>query len=272
MTLHELKKIIDTLPSMPRMPVLFVGHGSPMNALEQNIYTRSWKDLGEKLPRPSAILSISAHWITEGTFVHVEAKPKIIHDFYGFPKELYALTYPCPGAPEVASATQEILTPTIVLPDSQWGIDHGTWVVLHHMFPNADIPVFQMSIDVSRSHEQHYELGRLLMPLREKGVLIMGSGNLVHNLGRIDFNEEAVPFDWALEFDTQAKNLLQDGDHRALINYENLGQSAAISIPTPDHYWPLLYALGLQEKNESLTFPVEGISHGSISMRAIKIG
>jgi len=272
MTLTEFKYMSDQLPNTERMPTLFVGHGNPMNAIEKNPYVEGWKKLGTTIPRPKAILSISAHWLTEGTRVHVTEKPKIIHDFWGFPKELYDVRYPCFGAPIYANATKKLLAGTGIAGDTDWGIDHGTWSVLVHMFPNADIPVFQMSIDISRGHRAHYELGAMLRPLREKGVLIMGSGNLVHNLGKIAWEKNAQPFDWAVTFDLQAKDLLNDHDHNALIHYEKLGPKAALAIPTPDHYWPLLYALGTQHKNEEIQFPVEGISHGSISMRAVQIG
>ena len=271
MTLKEFAQTIEALPNTPRMPVLFVGHGSPMNGIEDNIFARGWRMLGETLPRPTAILAISAHWLTEGTFVHIAEKPKTIHDFWGFPKELYDITYPCPGAPTYGAAAQTLITGTEVKLDTDWGIDHGTWIVLHRMYPAADIPVFQMSIDISRSSAFHYDLGRELMAFRDKGVLIMGSGNLVHNLGRIDFSENAPVFDWAEEFDATAKELIAKGDHERLINYETLGHAAALAIPTPDHYWPLLYTLGLKEKNEEVSFPIEGITHGSISMRSVLI-
>ncbi len=272
MTLHEFKDVTDALPSTPKMPAVFVGHGSPMNALEDNIYARGWNKLGKNLPRPNAILAISAHWLTEGTSVHIATKPKTIHDFWGFPKELYDMTYPCPGAPEYAREAVSAVKKVRISEDTNWGVDHGTWIVLHHMYPEADVPVFQMSIDMSKSSQWHFELGQELATLREKGVLIMGSGNIVHNLGNISWEENAKPFDWAVEFDTQVKDLLEKGDYHSLIAYEKLGTAAALAIPTPDHYWPLLYMLGLQEKNDELSFPVEGIAHGSVSMRAIQIG
>jgi 4,5-DOPA dioxygenase extradiol len=271
MTLNEFTHLTEALLNSPRMPALFVGHGSPMNGIEDTVFARGWKTLGETLPRPAAILAISAHWLTKGTFVHIAEKPKTIHDFWGFPKELYDITYPCPGAPAYAKALQTLVSKTRMETDLDWGIDHGTWIVLHRMFPLANIPVFQMSIDMSKSGQFHYELGRKLAALREKGVLIMGSGNIVHNLGRIDFNEDAKTFDWVEEFDTEAKMLIEKGDHASLINHEALGHAAALAIPTPDHYWPLLYALGLQEKNEAVSFPIEGITHGSISMRSVLI-
>ncbi len=270
MTLSGLTNILDELPFTPRMPALFVGHGSPMNGIEENVFTRSWTQLALNIPEPKAILVISAHWLTEGTFVHIAQKPKTIHDFWGFPKELYDLAYPCPGAPAYAQATRKILSDDTKT-DMDWGIDHGAWIVLHRMYPEADIPVFQMSIDISKPSQFHYELGKQLSPLREKGVLIMGSGNIVHNLGRIDFNEDAKIFDWAQEFDEVASLLIKKQDHKALIDYEKLGHVAALSIPTPDHYWPLLYTLGLQQKGEEASFPVVGMAHGSISMRSVLI-
>ena len=247
--LETLKKLSD-LPETKRMPALFVGHGSPMNGIEENAYVEGWKALGRNLPRPRAILSISAHWLTRGTEVHAAKKPRTIHDFWGFPKELYELNYACPGSPEYAAATIEAVTGTKVRADQEWGIDHGTWIVLHRMYPAADIPVFQMSIDMTRSHKEHYALAKELSLLRRRGVLIMGSGNIVHNLGMIDFNGHAGVFPWAADFDGITKDLIMKRDHTALMNYEKLGHAATLAIPTPDHYWPLLYILGLEENDE----------------------
>ncbi len=272
MTLDEFGQITTTLQPTPRFPVLFVGHGSPMNALEDNAYTKGWAELGKSLPCPTAILSISAHWLTEGTKVHVAEKPKTIHDFYGFPKELYDIRYGAPGSPRFAEEATEALAPTVVTRDADWGLDHGTWVPLLHMFPDAIIPVFQMSIDIGLTHRAHYEIATRLRAFREKGVLITGSGNIVHNLGNIAWEEGAKPYEWAERFDEQTATLLADGNHDALIEYEKLGADAALSIPTPDHYWPLLYTLGATTKNEQVSFPVQGIAHGSISMRAVRIG
>lgn len=244
-----------------------------MNALEDNAYTSGWETLGKKLEKPAAILVISAHWLTEGTFVHVAERPKTIHDFWGFPKELYDLTYPAPGSPDCAEAVRALVSPNVhVTPDTNWGLDHGAWVVLRRMFPAADIPVFQLSLDMSKPSEFHYELGKALRPLRERGILIIGSGNLVHNLGKISWEPEAKPFDWAIEFDAQATALMNKGDHRALVEYEKLGDAARLSIPTPDHYWPLLLVLGASGGSEQVSFPVEGISHGSIGMRVVRFG
>jgi 4,5-DOPA dioxygenase extradiol len=269
MTLQEfINQKGDDQPT-PRFPALFVGHGSPMNGIEDNVFARGWADLGRALPHPRAILVISAHWLTKGTFVHVAERPKTIHDFFGFPQELYDMTYDCPGASSVAQAiTNEIKMPPIT-PDTEWGIDHGTWIVLARMFPKADIPVFQISIDFSQGATFHYELGKKLRYLRERGILIMASGNIVHNLGNISFEANAKPFDWAIEFDEKSKDLIEKGDHQSLIAYKKLGEAAAIAIPTPDHYFPLLYTLGLQEKTDTLSFPIEGITNGSIAMRAV---
>lgn len=254
------------------MPVLFVGHGNPMNGIEDNRYSRAWQDLGKTLPRPRAILSISAHWLTEGTLVHIGEHPTTIHDFWGFPRELYEVGYECDGSPELADRVISLVEKTRVKPDSDWGLDHGTWVPLKRIFPGADIPVVQLGIDISRPAAFHYELGRELAPLRREDVLIMGSGNIVHNLGRISFEPNAKPFAWTVEFDDLARNLIESGDHQALVDYEELGESATLAIPTPDHYWPLMYVLALKEDGETPHFPVEGIAHGSVSMRAVLFG
>jgi 4,5-DOPA dioxygenase extradiol len=268
-------KITDTLKNLPetrRMPSIFIGHGSPMNGVEENQFVTGWQTLGKELPTPTAILSISAHWLSHSTEVHIDKLPRTIHDFFGFPKELYALSYPAPGAPQYAEAVKALVTKTIVRDDSAWGLDHGTWIVLHRMYPDANIPVFQMSIDMTRPHEYHYELAKELALLRRRGVLIMGSGNIVHNLREIDFNPSATSFNWATDFDAQTTELIQNRNHNALIHYEKLGSAATLAIPTPEHYWPLLYILGLQEEDEGAKFPIEGIAHGSISMRSVLIG
>ncbi len=272
MTLKKFKKLIDEFKSTPRFPTLFVGHGSPMNAIEKNQYSLAWDKLGQELPRPKVVLAISAHWLTEGTWVHVAKKPKTIHDFWGFPEELYRLKYPCPGAPDSAREVQSLITKTKVRSDEDWGLDHGTWVVLKHLFPQADVPVFQMSIDISKPGQFHYDLGQELAPLRNKGVLIIGSGNIVHNLGRMDYERDASAYDWAIEFDQLTKDLIGQGNDRSLVAYEKLGHAALLSVPTPDHYWPLLYTLGVRAKEETVTFPVDGIAFGSVSMRAVEWG
>ncbi|HLC43116.1 MAG TPA: 4,5-DOPA dioxygenase extradiol [Methylomirabilota bacterium] len=256
----------------PKTPVLFVGHGSPMNGIETNAYSLAWEELGKQVARPKAVLCISAHWLTAGTFVHVSDAPKTIHDFWGFPKTLYEARYPCPGAPTVAKEIQSLITKTTVSPDTEWGLDHGAWTVLHHLFPAADVPVFQMSIDHTKPSEFHYQIGKELAALREQRVLIVGSGNIVHNLRVMRYDRDAKPYDWAIEFDELTRQLIVAGDHRSLIAYEKCGRAASLAVPTPDHYWPLLYTIALQDAGEPVSFPIEGIANGSISMRTIIIG
>lgn len=270
MTPDQLKSAFIDRPDTEVMPALFVGHGSPMNAIEENAYAEAWRKLGESLPKPQAILSITAHWLSDGeTLVHMAERPRTIHDFWGFPRELNEMLYPCPGAPEFAESLRKHVEKPSIGKDTEWGVDHGTWIVLARMFPKADIPVFQLSIDYPKHGTFHYELGKELAYLRRKGVLVMGSGNIVHNLGMLDMDGTA--FDWALEFDARAKEFLLAGDHPSLIAYEKLGQAAKLSVPTPDHYWPLLYVLGLQEKKDRVSFPVEGIDLGSVSMRTMML-
>lgn len=269
MTLNKFSKIIESLPKAEKQPVIFIGHGNPMNAIEENIYSKKWIELGKKLDKPKSILCISAHWLTSGTFVHKAKHPKTIHDFWGFPEELYKFEYNCPGDPETAEKLKSLLKPLKIKNDMQWGLDHGAWMPISRLFPKADIPVFEMSIDISKPSEFHYELGKEIKTLREKGVMIIGSGNIVHNLGRIHFDPDSKPYDWAEEFDALTKTLIEERDHKSLINYQNLGRAAELSIPTPDHYWPLLYILSLINKEENISFPVSGIAHGSVSMRAI---
>lgn len=272
MTLKNFKDKISHIGGSDKMPVLFIGHGSPMNAVEDNRFTKGWTELGKKLPKPKAILCISAHWLTEGTFVHEAVRPKTIHDFWGFPEELYKISYDCPGSPEMARETKSLAVKNKIEGDLEWGIDHGTWVPLLHLFPEADIPTFQMSLDVGRSEQAHYDLGQELAELRSRGVLIIGSGNIVHNLGRMSYEGEAKPYDWALDFDNISRDLILKGDHKSLIDHEKLGTSAKLAIPTPDHYWPLIYTLALQKNGESISFPVDGITNSSVSMRSVIIG
>jgi 4,5-DOPA dioxygenase extradiol len=252
------------------MPVLFIGHGSPMNAIEKNAYHNKWVELGKTLPKPKAILVVSAHWLTKGTKVTAMKKPKTIHDFGGFPQELFDAQYPANGSPEFAKETQTLITKTQVESDFEWGLDHGTWSVLLPMFPKADIPVFQLSIDYSQPPQYHYDLAKELSALRKKGVLIIGSGNIVHNLGMIDWGGKA--YDWAIEFDEKIKKFIDDSNHSAIINYENLGSISKLAVPTNDHYLPLLYALALQEKNEAVSYFNEKCEMGSMSMRSVRIG
>lgn len=251
------------------MPVLFVGHGNPMNAIEKNEYNTSWNALGKNLPKPKAILCVSAHWLTSGTKVTAMEQPKTIHDFGGFPDELFAQQYPAKGSPEFAKETQALITKTKVQSDFEWGLDHGTWSVLLPMFPQADIPVYQLSIDYSKPPQYHYELAKELAELRKRGVLIVGSGNIVHNLRMIDWNGKA--FDWAIEFDEKIKKHIDEKNHNEIINYEKLGKLAQLAVPTNDHYLPLLYSLALQDKKDSVKYFNDKCEMGSISMRSLII-
>lgn len=254
------------------MPALFVGHGNPMNALSYNVYTAAWSAIGAALPKPKAILCISAHWYIPKTAVTSAAKPKTIHDFGGFPQELYQVQYPAPGSPELAAEAADLLSPFAVW-DTGWGLDHGTWSILMHIFPNADIPVVQLSIDETQEATWHYELAKRLSPLRDKGILILGSGNIVHNLHTYSWGKHnAQPHDWAIRFENRVRKALISGDITPLIDYEKLGRDALLSIPTPDHYLPFLYILAQRRSNEKITFPVEGFDDGSISMLGVKIG
>lgn len=257
------------------MPTLFLGHGSPMNAIEENQFVEGFRAVAKTLPRPKAILCISAHWYINGTQVTAMEKPKTIYDFYGFPDELYSVQYPANGNPDLAAGIIELLKPITVEPDENWGLDHGTWSVLKHLYPLADIPVVQLSIDKTKPAAFHYELAQKLKPLRNKGILIVGSGNIVHNLRLIDFaniNNDDYGFNWAVEAKQIINQLISDGRTEELINYEKLGKSVQIAIPTPDHYLPLIYILGLQEKKEKLTFFNDKLVAGSLSMTSIKIG
>ena len=255
------------------VPAVFFGHGNPMNALGSNAYTEAWRRMGAEIPRPKAILSISAHWYVPGTGVTVATAPRTIHDFGGFPAELYQVRYPAPGDPELAKRVQQLLAPLDVQLDSSWGLDHGTWSVLRHVYPAADIPVVQISIDESKPASFHFEIGRKLALLREEGVLIAGSGNLVHNLHTYAWGRHPRdPYDWAVRFEDAARQMILAGDHKPLVGYETLGPDAALSIPTPDHYLPLLYVLATAQANDAVHFPVEGVDGGSISMLSVQIG
>lgn len=259
--------------STARMPAVFFGHGNPMNALLDNAWSRGWASLGQRLPRPRAVLSVSAHWYLPGTAVTAMPAPRTIHDFGGFPRELFAVQYPAPGDPQLAHRVRELLDPLDVRADLEWGLDHGTWSVLHHVFPEADVPVVQLSIDEAQPPAYHYELGRRLRPLRDEGILLIGSGDVVHNLHAYAWGRHpAEPFDWALRFEAQARELMLKGDHRPLLDYESLGRDAQLSVPTPDHFLPLLYVLGASEPGEAVSFPVEGMDGGSISMLSVQFG
>ncbi len=255
------------------MPVIFFGHGNPMNALSDNAFSQGWKVIGQALPRPKAILAISAHWYIPRTAVTAHTYPPTLHDFGGFPKELFAVEYPAPGDLELAKRVQDLLTPIPVSLDESWGLDHGTWSVLRHVFPNADIPVVQLSIDSSKPPAFHYELGKRLKPLREEGVLIIGSGNIVHNLAAYAWENPALEaYDWALRFERQICLCLAQEDDESLLDYQQFGQDALLSVPTLEHYLPLLYILGLSDKTEPLSFPIDGFEGGAISMLSVKFG
>lgn len=272
MTLRELGRTAEGFAPTPPMPVLFLGHGSPMNAIEDNIFSQGWRAVGKDLPKPNAILCISAHWETRGTFVTAMDEPRTIHDFGGFPDELFAVQYPAPGSPELVRSTQAAVTRTHVEEDHRWGLDHGAWSVIIHLFPNADVPVVQLSLDRDLTPQQHYELARELSVLRKKGVLIIGSGNMVHNLGVIDWHNADGGYDWAVEARARMTGLITKGDHAQLANYAALGRAFHLSIPTPEHYLPLLYTLGLQGKDEPLTYFNDRLVMGSIAMTSLKIG
>ena len=255
------------------LPTIFFGHGNPMNALLNNAYTQRWSAIGTSVARPKAILCISAHWYIPGAAVTVNTAPRTIHDFGGFPRELYEVQYPAPGDPDLARRVQEMLSPIPVDFDQSRGLDHGTWSVLRHVYPEADIPIVQLSIDETKPAGFHYEIGQRLARLREEGILIVGSGNLVHNLHAYAWGRHAVdPFEWAVRFELEARGLLQAGDHRPLVHYESLGREAQLSIPTPDHYLPLLYVIGASSPKDRLSFPVEGVDGGSISMLSVQMG
>lgn len=254
-------------------PAVFFGHGNPMNALLDNSYSRGWAAIGKTIPRLTAVLSVSAHWYIPRTSVTAMPAPRTIHDFGGFPPELYRIEYPAPGDPALAGRIQRMLSPISVDLDRSWGLDHGTWAVLRHVFPRADIPVVQLSVDKRQPAEFHYEIGKRLAPLRDEGVLVIGSGNLVHNLHAYAWGQHgAEPFDWAVRFENKARELLLAGNEARLIAYEALGHDAALSVPTPDHYLPLLYVIALRREGDPIRFPVEGVDGGSVSMLAVRIG
>ncbi len=254
-----------------RMPVLFVGHGNPMNAIEDNDYSRGWEKLGREIARPAAILCVSAHWETDGTRLSPQHAPRTIHDFYGFPRELYDVRYPCPGNPALAEEVIRLCGGTIT-PDDTWGIDHGAWSVLRRMYPGADIPVVQMSLDYRKTAGQHFEAARVLASLRDRNVLIVCSGNLVHNLRLMRYSPNAAPYDWAVSFDETVTRLIGERRYDRLIEYDELGREADLSIPTNEHYLPLLYALAATRQDDRITFPITGIDLGSVSMRTVQIG
>ena len=277
MKLNTLGKLSDTLTATDKMPILFVGHGSPTNAIEDNEFTERWKKMSTEIPVPKAVLIVSAHWLTKGTYVTAMEHPKTIHDFGGFSQELFDVEYPAPGSPEVAKETVSIIHSTTVGMDHDWGLDHGAWSVVKQMYPKANIPMLQLSIDYNKPAQYHYDLAKQLASLRSKGVLILSSGNMVHNLRMIsvpggDFSKinTEYGFDWAHEMNTIFKDKISNGDHKALIEYEKLSKSASLAIPTPDHYYPLIYTLALQDKNEVPTFFNDKAIGGSLTMTSVK--
>lgn len=255
------------------LPAIFFGHGSPMNAVLNNSYTEGWRRIGQETSKPKAILSISAHWFVPGTGVTVSTAPRTIHDFGGFPQELYRVQYPAPGDPVLARRVQGLLAPLPVALDNSWGLDHGTWSVLRHVYPDADVPIVQLSIDEAKPPSFHFDIGKKLAPLREEGVLIVGSGNLVHNLHTYAWGRHMPdPYDWAAYFEAEAKQMMLAREYKPLIDYEKLGAEAMLSIPTPDHYLPLLYVIATQQQGDAITFPIEGVDGGSISMLSVQVG
>jgi 4,5-DOPA dioxygenase extradiol len=256
-----------------RMPAIFFGHGNPMNAISRNAYTVAWNAIAARLPRPRAVLSVSAHWFIPGTAVTAMAAPRTIHDFGGFPRELFEVQYPARGDPELAGRIQRLLAPLQVSSSQDWGLDHGTWSVLRHLYPDADVPVVQLSIDETQPPGTHYEIGRALSCLRDEGVLIAGSGNIVHNLHAYAWGGHPIePYEWALRFEAAARRAIAAGEHAALINYSSWGSDASLAVPTPEHFLPLLYVLGATSAGEPVRFPVDGMDGGSVSMLSVQIG
>jgi 4,5-DOPA dioxygenase extradiol len=269
----NLKTIPDGPDRSTKMPVLFLGHGSPMNAIEDNEFVQGWRGIGKRLPKPAAILCVSAHWETMGTYVTSMDKPRTIHDFGGFPEELYSVQYPAPGSPDLAKETGNIITKTKVGMDNNWGLDHGCWSVVKHLYPDADVPVIQMSMDYNLSAQQHYDLAKELKILRRKGVLIIGSGNMVHNLRMISWNRlnDEFGYEWALEANEKMKKYIMTDDHQQLINYKSQGRVFDLAIPTPDHYLPLLYALSLKDGDDDVTIFNDKPLGGSLTMTSLEI-
>jgi len=273
-SLHSLGNFASTFSSTDLMPVLFLGHGSPMNAIEENEFVSGFRNISKSIPKPNAILCVSAHWFTHGTKVTTMQMPRTIHDFGGFPKALFDVQYPAKGSPELATMTQEILKPTHIELDDKWGLDHGAWTVIMHLYPKADIPVVQLSIDYTKPASYHYQLAKQLSSLRKKGVLIIGSGNIIHNLGLVDFkniDKDNYGYDWAIESRQKINNWLLDGNFEPIIHFEKQGAAIQLAVPTPDHYLPLIYALGLKEKSEQLSLFNDKLLAGSLSMTSVKI-
>jgi 4,5-DOPA dioxygenase extradiol len=275
MNLNDLQNISDTFNASQRMPVLFLGHGSPMNAIEDNQFVQGFRKAAAEIPKPNAILCISAHWLTDGTKVTAMDLPRTVHDFGGFPQALVDVQYPAPGSPELARETAKLLSPVLTQEDYQWGLDHGAWSVIRHMYPEADIPVIQMSIDYTKPPQYHCDLAKRLNKLRDRGILIIGSGNIVHNLRLIDWrniNTVGAGWDWAIEAREKTNQWLLDGSFRNMIDYHKQGTSLQYAVPSPDHYLPLLYSLGLKDQSESLTLFNDELIGGSLSMTSVRIG
>lgn len=275
MDANAINNILKSEEKSVRMPVLFVGHGSPMYAIEENEFVHTWRKLGDTIPRPKAILCISAHWETNGTLVTAMSKPPTIHDFGGFPRQLFEVVYPAPGSPELALETKQVITKTVVGLDEKWGLDHGAWSVIRNIYPKADIPVIELSLDYNKTPQYHYDLAKELASLRDKGVLIVGSGNIVHNLRMVAWdkmNEPEYGFDWALQANDKIKQLILNNNHKDLINYSLLGREVQLAVPTPEHYLPLLYTLALKGINEPVTFFNDKAVMGSLAMTSVKIG
>lgn len=274
MKLNELYSLSHSWDPTPEMPLLFLGHGSPMNAIEENEFVQGFREIAKKLPKPQAILCISAHWETKGTFVTAMEKPRTIHDFGGFPKELFEVQYPAPGSPILAKEVKEIMVPTLVGEDLDWGLDHGAWSVLKHLYPQADVPIIQMSLDYNATPDRHFELGRMLSSLRKKGILIVGSGNMIHNLRMVawdKFHEKDYAYDWTREVSIQMKEFMLNGNFQALVKYSANGKNWNMAIPTPEHYLPLLYILALKGDKEKISFFNDKAVAGSLTMTSIMI-
>jgi 4,5-DOPA dioxygenase extradiol len=274
MQIKELKSLVHTFNPSDQMPILFFGHGSPMNAIEENEFVEGFRNAVKDIPSPKAILCISAHWETKGTFVTAMETPKTIHDFGGFPPELYQVQYPAPGSPEWAIETKQIITQTSVGLNYDWGLDHGTWSVVKHLYPLADVPIFQLSLDYTQSPIYHFELARQIAELRQKGVLIIGSGNMVHNLRLLDWNNmqtDDFAFDWAREANEKMKTLILQNDFKSLTQYQSLGKAFQMAIPTPEHFLPLLYILALKKEQDSISIFNDKAVAGSLTMTSVKI-
>lgn len=274
MKLNDLNKMTESFTNTEKMPVLFLGHGSPMNAIEENEFVKGFRNIGKDIPKPKAILVISAHWETKGTFVTAMKKPRTIHDFGGFPQALFDVQYPAPGSPELAKEAKGLIKKTIIGLDEQWGLDHGAWSVVKHLYPNADVPVIQMSIDYTQNAQYHYDLAKELAALRSKGVLIVGSGNMVHNLGELAWdklNTVDYGFDWAKEASAKMKQFILANDHKSLINYKSHGKAFDLAIPSAEHYLPMIYTLALKGEKEKITLFNDKAVAGSLTMTSIKI-